>query len=106
MALSIAVVGYNYKLSCRAIRQVAENDMDSKIKFARQDLVLMDDGTRYKAFTNNTDSLRGVLVDQIILVDDYRWGVILQQHGLISYLKERLHRSCVPEEFQIQEYEW
>ena len=105
MALNIAVVGYNYKLSCRAIHQIAENDMDSKIKYPRQNEIIMEDGTRYIAFSNLIQT-KGFTIDQIILTDDKRWSVLLTQREVIESLKDRLYRSCVPEEIQIQEYEW
>lgn len=106
MGLSIAVVSFNFELSCKAIKEIAENDMDSKIKIVRRDEILMEDGTRYKAFLTYNHA-RGCRVDQIILVDDSKWYVYNQQYELIDFLKYRLYcTSCVPEEFQIQKYEW
>jgi len=72
----------------------------------KKDNIEMNDGTRYKAFSNYNNT-RGHWIDQIIIVDDYKWKVYDQQEELISWLKYRLGCvSCVPEEFQIQEYEW
>ena len=106
--LNIAVVAYNYDLSCKAIRELVESDMGSKPKHIRKNEILMEDGTRYKAFHNAIDT-RGKLidVDQIILVDDSRWMVYIQQYEIIDYLISQLHLySRVPEEFQILKYEW
>lgn len=104
--LHIAVVGYNYELSCKAIRMFAQNDMDSKPIKIMKDSIVMDDGTKYKAFSSDNNA-RGHYIDQIIVVDDSRWDVYQQQYELIDFLKYRLYcTSCVPEEYQIQEYEW
>jgi len=66
----------------------------------------MNDGTRYKSFPTYNHA-RGHSIDQIIIVDDNRWEVYQQQAELIDWLKYRLEcTSCVPEEFQIQEFEY
>ena len=101
MALNIAVVGYDYKLSCMAIRQIAENDMDSTIKYTGQNEIIMEDGTRYIVFSNLLQT-KGFSIDQIILTDDTRWSVLLKQSEILESLTDRLNRSCVPEALQIQ----
>ena len=104
MNLTVAVVSYNFELSCRAIRVLVENDMDSKAKIICKDEIIMEDGTRYKAFPTY-NHVRGYCIDQLIMVDDSRWMVHSQQYELIDWVKYRMFMSCVPEEFQIQEYE-
>ena len=86
MGLSIAVVSFNFDLSCKAIRDIAENDMNSKIKIARRDEIIMEDDTRYKAFSTY-NHVRGHCIDQLILVDDSRWIVYDQQYELIDWVK-------------------
>lgn len=104
--LSIAVVAYNFELSCRAIRILADNDLNSKPKIIRRDEIIMEDDVKYKAFPTYNHA-RGHCIDQIIIVDDNRWEVYQQQYELIDWLKYRLDcTSCVPEEFQILKYEW
>jgi len=104
MSLNIAVVGYNYELSCRAIRLIAENDINAEIKIARKNEILMNDETKYKAFPTY-NHVRGHCIYQIIIVDDSRWNVYEHQDELIEWLKYRLdYTSYVPEEFQIQRY--
>ena len=104
--LHIAVVAYNFELSCKAIRVLAENDINSKPKTIRKDMVVMEDETKYQAFPTYNHA-RGHSVDQIIIVDDNRWFVYDEQFELLDFLKYRLYcTSCVPEVFQIQRYEW
>lgn len=104
--LNVAVVAFNFDLSCKALRVLAENDQDSKIKRMQKDVILMEDGTKYRSFPTYNHT-RGHIVDQVIIVDDCRWKVYNQQSELINWLKYRMDCvSCVPEEFQIQEYEW
>ena len=104
--LSIAVVAYNFELSCKAIKILAKNDANSKPKIIYKDKIIMNDNTRYQAFPTYNHA-RDCWIDQIILVDDFRWHVYDQQYELIDWLKLRLYcTSNVPEEFQIQRYEW
>lgn len=104
--LHIAVVAYDFRLSCKAIKELAMSDKNSKIKIARKDEIMMEDGTRYKAFPTYNHT-RGKWIDQIIIVDDDRWKVYDQQYELIEWLKIRVDcTSYIPEEYQIQEYEW
>ncbi len=105
--LMVAVVAYNYELSCKAIRMLAENDMDSKIKQVRMGYgqILMEDGTIYKAFPTY-NHVRGHCIDQLIIVDDPRWMVYDNQYELLDWIDNRMYMSCVPEEFLVQKYEW
>ena len=65
----------------------------------------MKDGTRYFIFPT-FNHVRGHCIDQLIIVDDFRWMVYEQQYELIDWIKYRMMHSCVPEEFQIQKYEY
>ena len=106
--LNIAVLGYSYDLSCRALHEIVNNDeynSKSKSKFC----ALMNDDveTKYVALNPNSDYIRGMKLDQLILVDDYRWKILKKHSGYISQCVEPcLYYSCVPEEFLIQKYEW
>ena len=103
--LHIAVVGYNFQLACEAIRILAENDNNTKIKRIQTGTILMEDGTKYQAFPT-CNSVRGLCIDQLIIVDDCRWKVYKQQEELIDWIKYRMIYSCVPEEFLIQKFEY
>ena len=72
----------------------------------KKDIVEMTDGTKYIALSNY-NSMRGYYIDQIIIVDDFRWNIYSEKYKLIDLLEHRLSCiSCVPEEFLKQEYEW
>ena len=103
--LRIAVVAYNYELSLKAIRELAENDTNSKPKIICRDKILMDDDTQYITFSTY-NNVRGHCIDQLIIVDDFRWEVYSKQYELIDWIKYRMWMSCVPEEFQELKYEW
>jgi hypothetical protein len=66
----------------------------------------MRDGTKYMAVSSNPEKLRGIKVDQIILVDDFRWNVYMHQREILRELHGRILNSCVPDNLLIQEYEW
>ena len=104
-SLTIGVVAYNYKLSCNAIKELAHNDETSTPRKLSMGYCEMQDGTIYKCFSTE-EKTRGLRIDQIILVDDDRWEVDWQQFELIDSLKHRMYMSYVPDEFQIQRYEW
>ena len=90
------------------MHEIVKNDeynFKSKSKFC----ALMNDGveTKYIALNPNDDYIRGINLDQLILVDDYRWKILNKHYDYINQcIKPCLCRSCVPEEFQIQEYKW
>ena len=103
--MRIAVVAFNYKLSLRALRVIAEND-NSEIERIYKDKIVMKDGNEYHAFPTY-NHVRGHIIDQFIVVDDSRWEVYSQQLELIDWIRYRLDCvSCVPEEFQELKYEW
>ncbi len=102
--LRIAIVGFNYEQSKRALREIVEADC-SKMKRKSDRIIEMDDGTLYCIFPTY-NHVRGYCIDQLIIVDDERWHVYKEQEELIEWIKYRMTFSCVPKEFQIQEYEW
>jgi hypothetical protein len=104
-SLYIAVIALNYRLSCEAIRFLAENDTNATIKQAHQNIIQMSDGTVYRCFSDY-NQVRGHCIDQLILVDDSRWYVVSEQDELISCIHYRMMHSCVPEELKIQKFEW
>jgi hypothetical protein len=107
MKLRVAVIGYTYELSCRAIRILAKSD-ESKIKTVKKSQIIMEDDTEYFAISPDSyDSLRGYKFDQLIIVDDDRWEILYKHCGIINYIKQRiLYYSFVPESFQVQKFEW
>jgi len=93
-------------LSCKALREIVENDISSKPYIKRKDRVLMEDETTYMVISS-VDKVRGHIFDQLIIVDDSRWMIFEKQEEILDWMKYRLfHSSCVPEEFQIQKYEY
>lgn len=64
----------------------------------------MQDNTKYFIIHNET-SFRGIKIDQLIIVDDYRWNVYKKKKDLIRFAKVCLACSCVPDEFLVLEYE-
>ena len=43
MGLTVAIVAHSYESSCKVTREIAETDMDSKVKNARRDEIIMED---------------------------------------------------------------
>ena len=103
--LNIAIIGYNYELSCKALWEIVNNDKSSKPKVKQKNNVIMEDDTKYIAISNIIKT-RGNIFDQLIIVDDSRWKIFDKQYEVIDYVKERLFSSYVPEKFQIQQYEY
>ena len=67
----------------------------------------MEDGTKYTAISSNSISSFGFRIDQLIIVDDSRWKIFGKLWELIDYTTNYcLNTSCVPEEFQVQKYEY
>jgi len=104
MRLNIAIVAFDYRLSREAMKLIAQND-ESTIKKVTDRYIEMYDGTIYHVFPT-FNHVRGYSISQLFIVDDFRWWVIEKQAELIKWVKYRLIYSNVPEEFQIQKYEW
>jgi hypothetical protein len=103
--LVVAVVAFNYPLSCRAIRILSQEDGGKIKKVISKTSILMEDGTVYKCFSS-FDCIAGHRVDQLIIVDDERWSVMEEQWDVINQLKCAMTKSCVPEDYKIQKYKW
>jgi len=106
MGLKVGVLGTNTKMIYQAIKQIAESDVYSIVHINAYKAI-MSDGTEYIAIYPGTSSVRGYKLDQLIVVDDARWNIFAKLGELIDKLRqELLFYSCVPEEFQIQKFEW
>ena len=51
-----------------------------KLNIQDKNEIIMEDGTRYIAFSNLIQT-KGFTIDQIILTDDKRWSVLLTQRS-------------------------
>ena len=61
----------------------------------------------YTCMNGNLERMcEGAYIDQLFLIDDSRMRVKYFQADLISRACDCLYRSCVPEEFQVQEVVW
>ena len=109
VSLKIGFIGYNSQLTQDGLRQFTENnEEDVEIFKYRKSYIRLKDGTEIVGlYENRRDGLRGHRLDQIILFDDERWMIKLRRCEFIKQIIERcLNKySCVPEEFQILEYE-
>lgn len=89
--------------------QFAENNKeDVEICNYRQSYIRLKDGTEIVGlYENRIDGLRGHRLNQLILFDDERWMIKWKRGDFIKRIIERYINcySCVPEEFQILEYE-
>lgn len=64
------------------------------------------DGTEIFGLYENRPN-KGRMIDQLILFDDDRWLIKSEKHNFIHLIMQYFvsQYSCVPEEFQILEYE-
>lgn len=103
--LKIGFIGYNSQLTQDGLRQFVENnEEDVEIFKYRQSYIRLKDGTEIVGLYEN--SVNSIL-DQLILFDDERWMIKWKRGDFIKRIIERYINcySCVPEEFQILEYE-
>jgi adenylate kinase len=103
--INIAVVGYNNDLSLKAARELATNDMDSEIVLANKNTIMMKDGTHYIPI-GNANQIRGCRYDQIILVDDERWEVLVKRANDINEVRLMLSGTLDGSPYETQHYEW
>lgn len=107
--LKIGFIGYNSQLTQDGLRQfVINNEEDVEIFEYRKSYIRLKDGTEIVGlYENRGDGLRGHRFDQLILFDDERWMIKWDRYNFIKTLIEKCTSwySCVPEEFQILEYE-
>ncbi len=107
--LKIGLIGYNSKLTQEGLRQLVENNEEGVEIFKyRQSYIRLKDGTEiFGLYENRVDGLRGHRLDQLILFDDESWMIKWKRRNFIKQIIEKCVNwySCVPEEFQILEYE-
>lgn len=90
------------------IRFTENNKEDIEIINYRQSYIRLKDGTEiFALYENSIGDLKSRRLDQFILFDDNRWKIKWKRYDFIKRIIERCIRgySCVPEEFQILEYE-
>lgn len=95
----------NIKLGMRLFYDSNKDD----VAIIKDDLIVMKDGTEIRALHDSTatKSFLGYNPDQIIIADDYRWGLKVYKKSFIDYVKlVLLAQSCVPAEFQVMEFEY
>lgn len=107
--LKIGFIGYNSQLTQDGLRKfVNNNEEDVAIFKKRTSYIRLKDGTEIDGlYENRVDGLRGHRFDQLILFDDERWMIKWDKHNFIREIISKCISwySCVPEEFQILEYE-
>lgn len=84
------------------------NKEDVEIFNYRQSYIRLKDGIEiFGLYENKIGILRGRILDQFILFDDERWKIKWKRCNFNKQIMERCLSgySCVPEEFQILEYE-
>jgi hypothetical protein len=107
MGLKVGVLGFDPDQTYIGMREVAESDYINKIKTISIDHIIMDDGTEYIAIYPNAEKVVGYKLDQLIVVDYASWNIFAKLGELIDGLRQRLlFYSYVPEEYQIQRFEW
>lgn len=102
----IAFLGNDRKLTICGFFQFIHNNAEQVLRIDRiRNIVQLRDGTIIQAVTNTDPShLRGSRIDQLILFGDNPWEVYWHRRESIAIIKERMHASSVPEEFQIMGY--
>ena len=107
--LKIGFIGYNSQLTQDGLRKFANNNEEDVAIFKkRTSYIRLKDGTEIIGlYENRVDGLRGNGLDQLILFDDERWMIKINRHNFIKEIIAKCMSwySCVPEEFQILEYE-
>lgn len=107
--LKIGFIGYNSRLTQDELIKFAENNKeDVEICNYRQSYIRLKDGTEiFGLYENSIGDLRCRRLDQLILFDDNRWEIKWKRFNFIKRIIERCLScySCVPDEFQIIEYE-
>lgn len=101
MAFNIAFVGYDTRQSISFFRQLAEDNREQIriCQLAQGRIVLMDGTTIIRAQTT-VEWLKGRRFDQIIVADDRRGMVQINQINLLCALEEACRHSIVPGEFR------
>lgn len=107
--LKIGFIGYNSQLTQDGLRIFANNNEEDIAIFKKKtSYIRLIDGTEIVGlYENRVDGLRGNGLDQLILFDDERWMIKINRRNFIKEIIAKCISwySCVPEEFQILEYE-
>lgn len=107
--LKLGFIGYNSRLTQDGLIKFAENNKeDVEICNYRQSYIRLKDGTEiFGLYENSIGDLGSRRLDQLIIFDDNRWEIKWKRYDFIRRTIERCISwySCVPEEFQILEYE-
>lgn len=105
--LRLGFIGYNSNLTLYGMREFVENNKENVDYFSgNKRYIRLKDGTCIFALLESNINIRGYDLDQLILFDDDRWEIKKKKCNFICWILENLmYRSCVPEEFQILEYE-
>lgn len=100
--LKIGVLSHTLKDSRRLLREIIESEHDNnKIVHTAFDRAWLSDETVYYALQNDSDSMRGIKFDQLIISDKYLFDSDFYSYVVIPMLGS----SCVPEEYLIQVFE-
>lgn len=106
--LRLALMGYNWELSKKGLRQLVENNKGQVGQFNEskfRSVAYLNDDTTITAIGPGQD-FRGHKYDQLILFDDDRWHILQDKAAAIqAVIEQTLYMSYVPEEFQIIKYE-
>ena len=103
--LKIGLIAYNRKQAELALRDFVENNEEQIVYFSKDNIKLKD-GTIIHALHDIDNSLRGLMLDQLMLCDDCRWNVIHNRSELIKDTYMRIYNhSCVPDDYIIMKYE-
>ena len=101
--LKIGFIGCNHKMTDYGIKSFIENNRDS-IAFCSKTLIMLKDETTITPLYGY-DNQRGKKFDQLVLFNDHIENIREERRGDIAYiLTGCMNTSCVPEEFQLLEY--
>lgn len=101
---TIAFVGYDTRCTALALRQFSEDNAEQVACFDPYGMrMVLQDGTQILGMATRR-IIHGLRIDQIIIADDARCRVWIQQADLFAYLIHIRGMSNVPEEFAVQWY--
>ena len=105
--MTLAILGYTSDITLAGMKQFVENNKQDIEKFVSTKIdsyIKMKDGTRIIKISFD-ECLRGHKYDQLILVDDKYWNILIDKAIEINEIIERtMYMSNVPKEFQILYY--
>lgn len=101
--LNIGFIGRNSKMTDYGFKLFIENNREH-IAFCNKTLIMLKDETTITPLYSH-DSQRGKRFDQLVLFNDHIWNIREERREDIAYiLTGCMNTSCVPEEFQLLEY--